>query len=198
MNKAEFNKYLSEKLSDLPKSDIEKSLNFYSEIIDDRMEEGIGEEEAVTAIGDVDAIAKEILLDTPLANLMKSKLKPRSKMRGWEITLLILGFPIWFPLIVALFVVFIAVYIVIWSVIITLYVADLSFVVCGIAGSISSIVIFAGNTASALLILGCSLFAMGLGIFAYFAVSELTKMLVKLTGMFTRFVKSLLIKREAI
>ena len=120
MNKAEFKSFVSDKLRDLPASDIEKSLNFYGEIIDDRMEEGMSEEEAVAAIGDIDKLINEILLDTPLANLMKAKLKPRAKMRGWEIALLIIGFPLWFPIAIAFAAVFFSVYIVIWSVILAL------------------------------------------------------------------------------
>ena len=61
MNKQEFIRQLSEKLSGLPQTDIEERLAFYSEMIDDRMEDGISEEEAVLAIGDVDSIARQII-----------------------------------------------------------------------------------------------------------------------------------------
>lgn len=47
MNKQEFLVKLRKGLSGLPKEDIEERLTFYSEMIDDRMEEGLSEEEAV-------------------------------------------------------------------------------------------------------------------------------------------------------
>ena len=50
MDKQMFLKTLAEKLQGLPQSDIKKSLEYYSEIIDDRMEEGASQEEAVGAM----------------------------------------------------------------------------------------------------------------------------------------------------
>ena len=47
MNKEEFLSELRTKLSGLPQEDIEERISFYSEMIDDRMEDGISEEEAV-------------------------------------------------------------------------------------------------------------------------------------------------------
>ena len=47
------NAYLSEladRLRQLPQSEIDKSIAYYSEIIDDRMEEGCSEEEAVNGL----------------------------------------------------------------------------------------------------------------------------------------------------
>ena len=54
MNKQEFVERLRKGLSGLPQDDIEERLTFYSEMIDDRMEEGLSEEEAVGEIGSVD------------------------------------------------------------------------------------------------------------------------------------------------
>ena len=45
MNKQEFLSALSDKLSVLSEEDKEKSIDYYSEMIDDRMEEGLSEEE---------------------------------------------------------------------------------------------------------------------------------------------------------
>ena len=47
MNKQEFLAQLRKGLSGLPKEDIDERLTFYSEMIDDRMEDGIPEETAV-------------------------------------------------------------------------------------------------------------------------------------------------------
>ena len=41
MNKQEFLAHLRKGLSGLPQNDIEKRLNFYGEMLEDRMEEGL-------------------------------------------------------------------------------------------------------------------------------------------------------------
>ena len=56
MTKHEFLQQLKEKMKGLPEADIEDCVNFYSEMIDDRIEEGLSEEEAVKDIGDADEI----------------------------------------------------------------------------------------------------------------------------------------------
>lgn len=60
MNKNELLNTLREKLSGLPKNDIERSLEYYKEIIEDKIDEGISEDDAVAALGSVDDIAAQI------------------------------------------------------------------------------------------------------------------------------------------
>lgn len=196
MNRSEFLLCLGEKLNALPQNEIEKTQSFYSEMIDDRIEDGMSEDESVAAIGDIDSIVKESLLDLPLATLMKAKIKPKSGLKTWEIILLVLGFPLWFPLLGAFFAVIIAVYASVWAVIISLYAAVASLVIGGIAGTFS--VFFAQSFASGLFMLGCGFFFTGVGILAFFGVNKLSVRLVKLTGLFLRWVKSLFIKKEVV
>ena len=98
MDKIAFLEILQKKLSCLPQSDIDKTVDYYSEMIDDRMEDGTSEEEAVASLGDIDGIVSQILADTPLPRIVGSSLRPRRALRAWEIVLLILGFPLWGPL----------------------------------------------------------------------------------------------------
>ena len=58
MNKSEFLQQLKKELAGIPKEDREERLNFYSEMIDDRMEEGLSEEDAVRAVGTDDELAR--------------------------------------------------------------------------------------------------------------------------------------------
>ena len=51
MTKWEFIAALGARLSGLPKNDIDERLNFYGEMIDDRIEEGLGEADAVSEVG---------------------------------------------------------------------------------------------------------------------------------------------------
>ena len=54
MNKRDFIESLRAKLLGLPKQEVEERLAFYGEMIEDRKEEGLTEEQAVAAIGSVD------------------------------------------------------------------------------------------------------------------------------------------------
>ncbi len=197
MNKAEFIASFIEKLRMLPQSEVEKSLAFYTEMIDDRIEDGMDEQAAVSALGDINEIVKEVMLSAPLPTLVKAKIKPQHKLSTWEIVLLILGFPLWFPLLAAFFVIILSVYITVWSVIISLYAVVVSFGVAGIAGIIGSFIIFPQNFASGIFLLGGSAISIGLGILAFVGVKNLSVWLIKLTGRFLRAVKSLFIKSEA-
>ena len=75
MTKQEFTEQLRAKLQGLPEAELEERLLFYSEMIDDRIEEGESESEAISAIGNIDEIAEQILSDIPLTKLVKEKVK---------------------------------------------------------------------------------------------------------------------------
>ena len=98
MQKTEFLDRLRAALADLPAEELEKTLGYYAEMIEDRMEDGMDEEAAVAAMGDPEAVAREILLDAPLGTLVRAKIKPKRALSGWEILLLVLGAPLWLPL----------------------------------------------------------------------------------------------------
>ena len=142
MKKEEFLKELERKISGLPKEDIKERLEFYSEAIDDRIEEGLSEEDAVKEIGSVDDVVSDIANETPLFKLVKEKAKPKRKIKGFEILLLILSFPLWFPLLITGFVLLFVGYMLICVLVIVTYAIELSL----IGGAFSGIVmIFVTN-----------------------------------------------------
>ena len=85
MTKKEFLDELKKGLLGLPEEDITRSIEFYSEMIDDRMEEGLLEEEAVSAVGAVDEILSQILAEVPPAKIPKETIKTKRQLRVWEI-----------------------------------------------------------------------------------------------------------------
>ena len=101
MKKQEFLKKLRIKLSGLPSDEIEGRLEFYSEMIDDRIEEGVSEELAVGDIGDINDIAAQILSEIPLRKIVREKFKQQRKLETWKTVLLIMGFPVWLPLLIS-------------------------------------------------------------------------------------------------
>lgn len=185
MTKAEFLAELRAAISGLPEADIEKSLDFYSEMIDDRVEDGLPEEEAVAALGSIEDIKTQILKDIPITKIIKEKVKPKRSLSGLEITLLIVGFPIWLPLLISVAAVLLSVYVTLWSVIIVLYSVDLVFFAGAIAGVLGAIpILLMGNISAMLLMLGSGLVCAGLGILWIFVCVGATKAIVWLTKVF--------------
>ena len=197
MEKEKFLLELRRELYGLPKEDIEERLSFYSEMIDDHMEEGLSEEEAVAAVGSIDEIVKQTIADIPLGKLVKERIKPNRTLRGWEILLLILGFPLWFPLVIVCAALLFTAYAVIWSVDLCLWAVDLSFGVCAFGGVILAI----ANAAQGFYLPGLSMFAIGIfcagaSIFTFYGCLVATKGFARLTLMTAHGVKRLFIKKE--
>lgn len=190
MNKTEFLDSIRARISQLPPQDIQRSLDFYAEMIDDRMEDGMTEQEAVAAMGNVEDIAAQILMDTPLPRLVKAKLRPSRALRAWEIVLLILGSPVWFPLLLAAAVVLLAVYIVIWSVVIVLYAAELTLGATAIACLLSTVLLLmTAKGTQALFFFGAGLICAGATVLFFFVCKQTTVALAKLTRIIARAIK---------
>ena len=75
MCKQEFLSQLRARLGGLPHRDVEERLNFYGEMIDDRMEEGRSEDEAVSDIGSVEEIAAHFFVSaSTISHHFKSRM----------------------------------------------------------------------------------------------------------------------------
>lgn len=197
MNKDAFLSALRGRLSGLPEEDIKMSLDYYNEIIDDRMEEGLSEEEAVLAVGDLEEIVSQILMDTSLPKLVRAKVKPKRTLKAWEIVLLVLGSPVWLPLLFAAACILLAVYIVLWSVILVLYSVDFSFAAGTLAGIFEFFVfLHDGNIALGTLFLGAGLFCGGITILLFFGFNRITKEVLTLSKKFLLVIKTRFIRKE--
>lgn len=198
MDKKEFLWRLMDGLSGLPMDDIDRSLDYYSEMIDDRMEDGLSEEEAVAALGPVGEICSQILAETPLSRLVKEAVRPKRKLRAWEIILLVLGSPVWVPLVAATVIVVASVYLSVWAVLLSLYAADLAVAVTGLAGGVALVrMLMAGQTAEGILFLGGGLVCIGLAILLFFGMNQLTKGLVWVTKRALLALKNSFVRKGA-
>lgn len=197
MNKQEFLSGLRRGLFGLPQDDIEERLTFYSEMLDDRMEEGLSEEEAVSAIGSVEEIVGQTVADIPLARVVKERIKPKRRLRAWEIVLLALGSPIWLSLGIAAAAVIFALYVSLWSVIVSLWAVFGSLAVCAV-GSVPMCVILAagGSAASGMVTLSAGIVCAGFSILMFFGCRETTKGILILTKKFAIWIKNCFIKKE--
>ena len=197
MNKQEFLSALRKALSGLPNEDIEERLNFYSEMIEDRIEEGLSEEDAVSQIGPVEEIVSQTIVDIPLGKLIKERIAPNRKWNSWEIGLLVVGAPIWLSLLIAAFSVTLSLYVSFWAVIISFWAAFVSFIAAAVGGVVMCITyLCVGNVTGGFFMLGAGSVCAGLSVFTYFACQAMTKGTAWLTKKAALRVKSAFMKKE--
>lgn len=182
MNKNEFLAALRAGLDGLPQGDIDNYGEYYAEMIDDRVEDGLTEQEAVADIGELDAILQQILGDASLTQLVRVRAKRARALTAWEIILLILGSPIWLPLGITAIAVAIMLYIVAWALIVSLYAVDLSLAAAWLCLWVNIFIcIAAANSGAAVFSFGIGLACAGLAVLSFFGFNQITKSLVALS-----------------
>lgn len=198
MTKLQFLLSLHNKLSGLPQNEIEERLNFYSEMIEDRIEDGLSEEEAVSEIGTVDEIAEQIVSDIPLTKIAKEKIKPKRRIKAWEIILLILGAPLWLSILIAIFAVVFSLYLSLWAVIVSLWASFVAVIGSALGGIMSGIVLgIYKNALTGVALISAGLVCIGLSILFFYGCKVATKGILLLTKkIILAFKKSFIKKGE--
>ncbi|MBR7132515.1 MAG: DUF1700 domain-containing protein [Clostridia bacterium] len=198
MTKFEFLEGLRKGMSGLPQEDIEEQVAFYGEMIDDRVEDGIAEEEAVAQVGTVDEILTQIVSEIPLSKLVKEKVIPKRRLRAWEIILLALGSPIWLSLLIAVFAVLLSAYAVIWSLLVSLWAVEVSLWSCVLGGIISgTALIFCGYISTGFVTIAAGFICAGFSVFLFWGCKAATKGTLLLTKGMAIGIKNCFIKKEA-
>ena len=198
MTKMQFLMSLHDQLSGLPKEDVEQRLNFYSEMIEDRMEEGMTEAEAVAAIGSVEEIVSQIIADTPLVKIAKERMKPNRRLNSGEIVLLALGSPLWLSLLLAAGAVILAVYASTWSVIVSLWAAFGALIASAVAGLVVGIALACiRSVPSGMVMMAAAMVCVGLSILMFHGCKLAMQGILILTRKFAVWLKNLWMKREA-
>ena len=194
MSKEVFLNALRMRLNSLPQKEVDERVSFYQEMIEDRIDEGKTEDEAIAEIGTVDEVVEQIAAETPLVNLVKEKIRPKRRLRAWEIVLIIVGFPLWFPLVLVASILFLVFYLLMWIFVIITYSLELTLSVGGIGG----IVVYFANLAngdSKVEILGFSIMALGAAILLFFGCIGATKANIKFTKFIMRKIKASFMKK---
>lgn len=109
MKKKDFLNNLRYRIRELEKNEIKDVLNYYSELIDDRLENGEKEEDIISSLGSMDIIVENIMEGRKCsASSLDSDQKKHEKKREGNMSvvkliLLILLFPLWISLAAILF-----------------------------------------------------------------------------------------------
>ncbi len=197
MRKQEFLEQLKKGLAGMPKSEIEERLTFYSEMIDDYMEEGLSEESAVAKIGSVEEVVSQVIADIPLTKLVREKIKIKRRLKDWEILLIVLGFPVWFSLLVGALSIVFSLYVALWSVVVSLWAAFGALIGSGVGVTLGSLLFLCmGNAASGFVFLGGGLVCIGLAIFSFYGCKAVTKGVLWLTKSIVVGIKRSFMKKE--
>lgn len=175
MTKYEFVMTLTHRLSHLPREAVEERVNFYIESIEDRIEDGVPEEEAVAAVGSPEEIAAQIMGELPRPAFEVPRKEQKRRPSAVETVLLILGAPIWLSLLIAAFAVVLSVYISLWAVIISLWAIFASFVGCAFGGIVGGAFLAFTNGATGVFLIGAGLFCAGASVLLFHGCKAATK-----------------------
>ena len=196
MNRYDFFDKLTKALSGIPKEEVKKTIDYYSEIIDDAVEDGEVEETVIERLGNIDDIADKIISETP-EDKIEGKNSENKKMSTVVIILLIVGFPIWFPILIAVFAVAFSLYAALWSIILALFSVTLGL-------GASSLVLIAvvpfviiDRPLAALCAFGEVLVSAGLAVFMFYLSVWSAKMAIRFTKFLAKKIKGIFINETA-
>lgn len=196
MNKKEYLARLETLLTCLPKETRAESIAFYAEMIDDRIEDGMTEEQAVEALGAPGVAAEAILDDLPAVPRVVAKTKRKSRALMW--TLIILGSVAWVPLLIAFIMVAVSVYACIWILIACLWLVSAALVAAFPLGLLVALWGgLAGNIPFALAEMGAGLLCGGLGLAMICASLAATKQLARLSKIWAQKAVSPFVKTKS-
>ena len=173
MNKEVFLKQLRSRLARLPREEVERLLEFYGELIDDKVENGESELQAVANLGTMEEIMEEIRSENREA-FARAEQGGGNRKNGFgaRLALTICSSPVWFPI-----------YISIWAVLVSLYASGAACVLGGAAYILPSLLIMGQSAPAGIFQTGIALVCAGLGILLLMGTHLLTgKFLI-----FTRF-----------
>ncbi len=196
MTKDVFLRELTRGIHQLPPDEVNRQRAYYEELLADMMEDGIDEEAAVAKLGDVSAIVEEILRDTPLPTLVKTRLKPKKGWTAAAIVLVILGAPLWLPLLLALLLTAFAVCLSIGAVIVAAFAMVLALALAGLAIIFRGVTLFSLGGSYVIFSVGCGLLLLGLVGLSFLAAKYAAIGLFRGGRWLFRAVKGLFIAKE--
>ena len=115
-----------------------------------------------------------ILEDIPISKIEKEKMKPKRRLKAWEIVLLIIGSPVWIPVTAALIIVALVIYLCFWIVILCLYISDFAVFFSGF-GSIIGAFAQENGFNTGLFLAGCGVTLIGIAILLFFGFTKISQ-----------------------
>ncbi len=196
MTKADFLRLLERALMQLSEEERQKNLEYYSELLDDMMEEGMTEAEATAKLGSPNQIAQNILQEMPLSKLVSTRMKPRSGWTPLAVVLAVVGSPVWVPLLLAVVAIVLALFVSIWALGFAAVAVVIALAVAVVAAPIFAVRAAVMTLPLGLMLLGAGLVLLGLCVLGGLMAVELCKLLWQLTVWLAHKIKGLFIRKE--
>lgn len=190
MTKNEFTRELKSRINHLPKAERRKILQYYYEMISERMEDGMTEAQAIDALGDLDELLSEY---SPAPRQPKRGVR----LRAWHIIMLIIGAPLWISLVAVMLCLVLVFYIVIWVLVIAFYAIFMALAACGFALIMASFfALFTGGAPYFFLLFGAGAFVSGIAIMWLLVCNLFAKAMAKVTGKTAKGIFRFFFKRR--
>lgn len=196
MLRDEFLSILAERLSGIPKEDLDRTLEYYNEIISDKLEDGMTEVEAINSLGTLDEIVNNTLKEIPFKKLVKEKLNLNRKLKTWEIVLLSTTAIIWIPILIVMLAVALVLYVCLWSGVITLASGAVSCAATSLIIILGIMDLFTANFGSGLVLIGIGMTSLGMAILLGLLTFKLAKIMIIVCKKLVLKIKSLFIRGE--
>jgi len=204
MTKGDYLAELRSLLHQLPQEELDQTVGFYAELIEDKIEEGYSEEQAVADMEPPRELARRILKDMPPSPRRsapaKSQVKKADSIPDWAkvliIVLIVISCPAWLSLGAVILSVVVALFLALWGVGLALAAALVGLVIAALAVIIYSIFMLFFNAPVGLALLGCGLALSGLIIIGWYVVKYSVLGIISLSRALGRGIKSLFKRRS--
>lgn len=191
MDRIDFIEVLADELSYRVKpSEIHQLINYYDEMIDDLMEEGYSEQDAVAKLGDPKKLAQEA------AGIQEIEIEVPRRFNPLVILLLILGFPLWGSLAFAFLMVLLSFYIVLWCVPFTTGTFGFGMAFGGLVATFFSPFMMMDTFFQGVTQLGVGMLCFGIGLISLVFTCSISGFFLKATRSLTIWTKNLIFKRR--
>ena len=188
MKTEEFLKELQLKIKQLPADEKKRILDFYQEMIEDRIENGEKEEQIIEEFGSADTLAQKILEESN-SPAPPQKFQWKNLSVGVK-ALLIAGSPVWIIFVLTGFIL----YLVGWILAAVFYIVPAVFAIFAVGGVGSGIYLLFTNPSVGAIQMGIGLTSIGLTLLFYYSARAFSKKYLS----FSRFLMKKLPFRKAV
>ena len=193
MSRTEFLDHLRRGLAALPAAEAEKSVSFYAEMIDDRMEYGESESDAVAAMGNPYEVACTIIAELPAVPKAIVKSKTKSTAVNWVLAVVLS--PIWVSLAITGLALIFSVYVTIWALAFAVWALAIGLLCGGPLGLTAAVFCLAtGQPEVAVWQLGAGLMCFGLGMLCLVGAKKASVWFIDVSRRYVGRVRSWFVK----
>ena len=183
MTKDEYLSELRVGLAAFSKDEVDRAVSFYEEMVDDRVEAGVSEEEAVGSLEPPAEAAARIISEMPAVPRAAARLRSPKTPRSWFVAFVVaavIGSPVWIPLTLGVIIAVIGCFIGLFGLLVAVWAIAASMLLGAPIGLLYLVAgVKAGSVAGALMGLGCGVAVTGVGVLGIHLAVVASKLLVK-------------------